>query len=353
MSKHHSLGGAKAFDFFVNKQSFTPELAAAFIGNFQQESGEALGPTVVNSIGATGITQWLGGRKNNLLAKNNPLTLETQLLFVIEELNGSEKAAYDRIKAVTGTGETYIATVTHIIRKYYERPGEAEANDPRRIEYALKAYKQFGLGIPGSSAVTQDPTTSDSAGCALPSSATSTSSGSVNTAGYSWPVEPQRKSYVNNFPGALTHMPCNGAGSCHGGRGVGTAYDLGSVEPTYKGSKLEISAGKKTYAIHKGTVEGLKIYNGIAGCYSLHIKASDGYDYWYGHIKNPTVSNGQSVTAGQIVAEIGGSNCTGNGSTAHLHIDRGRPGLIGGPENNRDGEAMVKLMNTLFGELPE
>lgn len=178
--------------------------------------------------------------------------------------------------------------------------------------------------------------------------------GSVNTNGYSWPVEPQRKSYVNNFPGSLTHMPCDGAGSCHGGRGTGTAYDLGSVEPSYTGNKLEVSAGKKVYAINAGSIVNLHIYNGIQGCYSLQLKAEDGYYYWYGHIAKPLVKDGQTnISAGQAIAEIGGSKCTGNGSTAHLHIDRGPKGEFGGSESNRDGEAMVKLMNSLFEELPE
>ena len=79
----------KVLRFFVGK-GLSLKQAAAIAGNLEQES--RINPTIENSIGAYGIAQWLGGRKNNLKAKSNYNTLETQLEFLWEELNGAEKA---------------------------------------------------------------------------------------------------------------------------------------------------------------------------------------------------------------------------------------------------------------------
>ncbi len=111
--------------------------------------------------------------------------------------------------------------------------------------------------------------------------------------------------------------------------------------------------GRATYAITDGTVENVSIYNGIPGCYSLHVKSSaDGYDYWYGHLRRPAAHSGQKVKVGDKVAEVGERKCTGNGSYPHLHIDRGSPkGASGGYESSRDS-GLVPIINKLYENLP-
>lgn len=126
------------YNFFISK-GLSPEIAAGFVGNFMQESG--INPKSVNSIGATGIAQWLGGRKANLVKLPNYFDLTVQLNFVWTELNGAEGSAYNKIKAASG-----LKDITYAIRKFYERPGEAEANDARRLSEATKALNQFGGG---------------------------------------------------------------------------------------------------------------------------------------------------------------------------------------------------------------
>lgn len=127
-----------AYNFFISK-GLSPHIAAGFVGNLVQESG--VNPKSVNGIGATGIAQWLGGRKQNLLKKPNYQDLMVQLEFIWEELNGAEKNAYNKIKAAVG-----LAAATYAVRKFYERPGESEANDKRRLFEAAKALEQFGNG---------------------------------------------------------------------------------------------------------------------------------------------------------------------------------------------------------------
>lgn len=124
-----------------NNKPMTPLQAAAMIGNFTQESG--LDPKIVNSIGATGIAQWLGGRKTALMKLDAPLTLSTQLNFVTLELQGSERGLIDN---ETFKNSTDLAEVTVTVRKVYERPGEAEANDAARIEAAKDVMNRFGGG---------------------------------------------------------------------------------------------------------------------------------------------------------------------------------------------------------------
>jgi len=130
----------KIFNFY-RSQGFTPEQAAGFVGNYDQES--TLDPKAVNPIGATGIAQWLGSRKTELFkyAKDNDLDvkdLETQLKFSMTELQGSESGAMREIKKAKTAEEAALA-----IRRYYERPGEHEAHDERRISSAKKALKDF------------------------------------------------------------------------------------------------------------------------------------------------------------------------------------------------------------------
>ncbi|MEX2014358.1 MAG: M23 family metallopeptidase, partial [Candidatus Saccharimonadales bacterium] len=72
-----------------------------------------------------------------------------------------------------------------------------------------------------------------------------------------------------------------------------------------------------------------------------------GWYYWYGHIKNPTVSNGDKVKAGDKLAVIGQSACADD-TDPHLHIDRGTPkGEYGGSECCRDPD-FVPLLDKIY-----
>ncbi len=139
-----------------------PVQAAAFIGNFAQESG--IDPKSVNSIGATGIAQWLGGRKQGLIALSNPMTLGTQLQFLKTELEGSEKAIIAHADFKNAKDVTDVARATVAVRKIYERPGAAEANDTNRIAQATQALNDFGSGTPTASGVTTPVLSSSSCG---------------------------------------------------------------------------------------------------------------------------------------------------------------------------------------------
>jgi len=135
-------------------------------------------------------------------------------------------------------------------------------------------------------------------------SSSSNGSGLIDSTGYSFPLAPQTK--------AVGGIVANQTATKHHD---GTpAFDLFSADSS------------DVYAIYSGEIIGVETsYNNIPGCSSIQLKADDGYYYWYGHLKNPAVSDGSKVTSGQKIAQIAdrsfGNDCFG--SAPHLHIDRG------------------------------
>jgi hypothetical protein len=101
----------QAVKFFAAK-GFSDIQIAALVGGFIQES--KLNPEITNpNGGAYGIAQWLGERKNSLFTKPNPSSLSTQLNFVIEEFNSTEKAARDKLKKATTLEEAIAAAAAY------------------------------------------------------------------------------------------------------------------------------------------------------------------------------------------------------------------------------------------------
>ena len=137
---------------YLKSQDLTDEVAAAIMGNMQQESG--LSTTAVNpSSGAYGICQWLGGRLTSLeeRAKENGTTkddLLTQLEHLMSELPGEietyssanlgKKMTYDEFKSLTNIEEA-----TKAFCLCFERPGSWEAAIGNRVNYANEFYAKF------------------------------------------------------------------------------------------------------------------------------------------------------------------------------------------------------------------
>ena len=124
-----AAGAGNIFHFFKS-HGFTDAQAAAFVGNFQQESG--LNPAIVQPNGeGHGLAQWGGGRFRALTAfaaqHGKPWTdLGTQLAFVMYELSGSESAA---MRAIKGAGT--VDEAVNAIGSAYERYGiRGERNAP-------------------------------------------------------------------------------------------------------------------------------------------------------------------------------------------------------------------------------
>lgn len=136
-----------------NNKPLNAVQASAFIGNFMKESTEKLDTSITNSIGAYGLVQWLGSRKVELFAlaaqqNKQPSDLSVQLDFIKQEIEGGESAAVIDSTFQAGTD---IDAITVVVRKKYERPGEQEADDPKRIEYAKGIYAKYKDSTPSAS----------------------------------------------------------------------------------------------------------------------------------------------------------------------------------------------------------
>lgn len=128
---------------------YTPVQAAGIVGNLIQENSN-LDPSLSNSIGATGIAQWLGGRLDALKAfaarKGTSWNdFNTQLEFIDHEMRGTESYAYRELQKAKTPEEA-----AYIVRKYYERPGEDEANDEARMGNARAVYDRNQPKLHGS-----------------------------------------------------------------------------------------------------------------------------------------------------------------------------------------------------------
>jgi hypothetical protein len=205
------------------------------------------------------------------------------------------------------------------------------------------APDQNALPGPVNGAVTLPPGTDPTTACPL--DANGGASGDVNSDGFSFPVEDQKKHDYGT-------LPCPRAACHHDGT---PAFDL-MYGPIHN------MDGKRVYAITGGTIHNLHIYGGVQDCYSIQFQSDLGngkgpYYYWYGHLQNPKVSANQHVDAGTQIAEVAnydlGSDC--RGGRDHLHIDRGCLNgsgvpLQGGRVSCRD-PSFVPLMNHLWETL--
>lgn len=172
-----------AYDFFL-ANGFSSIQSAAIVGNFMQESGPTLDPTITNGIGAHGIAQWLGGRLTSekawVAAKGgNPDSLGGvtgqpvgQLNFVIQELNTDYTSVRDDMKT-----EKTLAGAVHEWNVYYEGSGDS---DTPRLNYATAVLSQYGNDQVNATG-TSDGTAGGS--CSAPGQTVSCTSGGSSVTG--------------------------------------------------------------------------------------------------------------------------------------------------------------------------
>jgi hypothetical protein len=132
----------KVFNFFL-ANGFTPEQAAAFVGNFAAESRVEPNTLNPNDKGkpAFGLAQWRASRYTALInfCATNGLdykSLEGQLQFSLHELNTTEQSAKGAILAASNLEQAVRA-----VEKRYERP--APGTFQRRFTFARDALERF------------------------------------------------------------------------------------------------------------------------------------------------------------------------------------------------------------------
>lgn len=126
----------------LRQNGFTDSEAAGITGNIAQESmfdTEALSQDGYNSHG---LVQWTGDRKAHLerFAKENgldPTDWRTQVDFISEEMNTTERAAFEALRKNPNITPEEAA---HIVREQYERPDPSVANDAYRQQVAREVY---------------------------------------------------------------------------------------------------------------------------------------------------------------------------------------------------------------------
>ena len=141
--------------FFID-YGYTVEQAAGIMGNLEYESG--LSTVIVSEFPgeqSQGIAQWnpAGGRlqelkrfaANELAVPRDWRDYDVQLLFVIYELNNTERTANGKLKNSTKLdGGVVDTSSTYVFGKYYERPNQKIFLEslPTREAKALLAYRQ-------------------------------------------------------------------------------------------------------------------------------------------------------------------------------------------------------------------
>lgn len=126
----------------LRQNGFTDSEAAGITGNIAQESmfdTEALSKDGYNSHG---LVQWTGDRKAYLeqFARENgldPKDWRTQVDFISEEMNTTERAAFEALRKNPNITPEEAA---RIVREQYERPDPAVANDAYRQQVAREVY---------------------------------------------------------------------------------------------------------------------------------------------------------------------------------------------------------------------
>lgn len=176
----------RAMEYFVNTGGLTPAQAAAFVGNFQQESGPGRNypcdggapcPQAFNpGEGAGGIAQWRLARraKYKQVFGVNPEddTIDNQLKYVLLEIGYNKvksgagfhpftKIWKDKMKPATDESETNVRDLTKLVMKKYE---VSSSELGKRESNALRVWRQYNSGSDPSDNQLGQPDASSGAG---------------------------------------------------------------------------------------------------------------------------------------------------------------------------------------------
>ncbi len=153
-----SANAEKAFNYLKSK-GLTAEQAAGLVGNFMQEAGHNIDPTIANRSGHKGIAQWdPKDRWPKLVqfAQNkglNPETLEAQLQFVWYELETGDGG----LSLSTLKSAKTVKQAAHLFVTQYERSGEEPGHRgyENRITYGNQVFSKYAKLQTGGVVATQ------------------------------------------------------------------------------------------------------------------------------------------------------------------------------------------------------
>lgn len=120
---------------YLRSQGFSKVHTAAIMGNLRQEHNYS----TADVPGGLGIAQWMGDRRNKLLQKTEPFSIQTQVAYIVEELNSTESHAYRSLLATS-----IIEDATIAFQNKYERCHVNYCMPNQRIQYAHEAINKYG-----------------------------------------------------------------------------------------------------------------------------------------------------------------------------------------------------------------
>lgn len=145
---------ARAIFEFLRNKGMNASQCVGILANIQRES--AFSPSAVNpSSGASGLCQWLGGRRTNMIQHcgadwRNNLTRQCEFLWT--ELNGAEKAALSALQTeITSDSLQMALRATDIFLRKFERPGHLAIEYTIRARFATELWGQLVI-VPASTA---------------------------------------------------------------------------------------------------------------------------------------------------------------------------------------------------------
>ncbi|MDQ1050110.1 LysM peptidoglycan-binding domain-containing M23 family metallopeptidase [Streptomyces sp. V4I2] len=291
-------------------QRFTRSIAVAGTG------GAALALPLLGATGANAATPQSVSEK--AVQSSVPATVKNVAEKATAEKTASVKASGAKTYSVrAGDYLAKIADEQNVSggwKKLYSDNREAVGADPSLIHPGLK------LSI-GKKATTSTPKSSSPSGSSSSSSPSSSSSKSSSSSDSSV----SSKSSSSGSSSSKTEAAPQSADTASGftapvsGAAVGTAYrTAGSMWSSgyHTGVDFSVPTGTSLKAVGAGTV----VSAGWGGAYGnqVVVKLADGYYAQYAHLSSLSVSNGQSVTAGQ---QVGLSGATGNVTGPHLHFE--------------------------------
>lgn len=297
------LSNAQIIWLFLRQHGFSEAAIAGIMGNMDAESGLEPDKYEVDGFGGYGLCQWTNtgpgsaARKDNLINWCNQngydyRTLEGQLNFLIYEFNlPAYQANLSNYKNLTD-----VWTATDQWLTYYEGCTVRDVNNNGivhwqwRIDAANEYYSQLKDYVGPVTSAGQGVSTGGAAG--------------VATGTWLWPCP---------------DTPYATVGS----------YANNNAWHTHNAGDLKVSTGNRVVAVDGGTVIQVTHWDGRGyGQYgpnelatygnSVLIQQPNGYQVRYAHLSQLNVSEGQTVSQGQL---LGLSGNTGNSSGPHLHLE--------------------------------
>jgi hypothetical protein len=293
------------WNYLIGK-GLTDIQAAGVLANIKAESG--FNPKLLNEVGAMGIVQWLGGRKQKLLRKANYWDFQVQVDFMWEELTGDYDYVLKHLKAAKTIEQAVWVMLTEyeipcIKGPSWQNPGACGVQQNLRLRFAKDFLDKFGKYGAGT---TTDACGGDQSGLG------------VSADGFVFPQKTTQKK-LKNAGGNENWMTCI---SPIKQMAPGVRMDL--CHHHYLAADIMNSTHTPVVAPRPGVIvyanESTQVGLMIK-LYSDKKRGGDGYTYYFAHNLSGSskVSAGQKVKAGDQLTEVGDTE-DAEGTPPHTHM---------------------------------